>query len=140
MRSRVVAQVGFVGLLALQVSCARSSTRSELGDRPAPASDAEANAATDSGDGEDSPDVTTPDGGGCTTPQPVCPSPQGGHLDVVCCTQTTACGVCYGDGFTTSQCLNGAWTCAEGWSFFSDCRGFWSPGADAGPLPECDAG
>ena len=91
--------------------------------------------------------VSAGDGGGadavsaCGLPQPTCTSPLTDELDVTCCTQSTACGVCYGDAITPTQCVEGQWQCLPGWSLFSACRSTWSPLQDAGAsLPVCDGG
>lgn len=75
----------------------------------------------------------------CSAAQPRCRI-VGTSEDIFCCTQATACGVCFGDGITGSQCVDGEWVCDEGRIFFSQCTATWTPYGDAGPLPECDAG
>jgi hypothetical protein len=76
----------------------------------------------------------------CAAPQPRCPSPIGGGDDTICCTQATACGVCYGDSFPRTRCVDGEWRCPSIFILFADCRSTWSPYADAGPFPACDGG
>ncbi len=78
------------------------------------------------------------DGGtsACSTPQPTCDSitPD----SVSCCTQVTPCGVCYGDGITSTECADGQWVCGAGRQLLTACTQTWSPLGDAGPFPTCD--